>query len=66
MLQGMVEQGATGLVSGKGFYDWEGCDVELARKQASAQLVKLQAFLDHDLPKPASGTQPKLRDPRED
>jgi 3-hydroxybutyryl-CoA dehydrogenase len=65
MLQGMVEQGATGLASGKGFYDWDGCDVEAVRNQASAQLVKLQAFLDNDLPKPARETQPKVRDPRE-
>jgi 3-hydroxybutyryl-CoA dehydrogenase len=66
MLQGMVDQGATGLASGKGFYDWEGCDIEMVRKQASARLAKLYAFLDDELPKPAPGTQPRLHDPRED
>ncbi len=66
MLQGMVERGATGLAAGKGFYDWVGCDIDEVRKQASAQLAILQAFLDNGLPKPAAVTQPKERDPRED
>jgi len=64
MLQAMVTSGATGLGAGRGFYDWTGCDVETVRRQASAQLTRLMAFLDDELPKPGTGTVPTPRDPR--
>jgi 3-hydroxybutyryl-CoA dehydrogenase len=66
MLQAMVRSGETGLAAGKGFYDWAGCDVEAVRAQASAQLGKLQDFLDSGFAAPAPGTQPAPRDPRRD
>jgi 3-hydroxybutyryl-CoA dehydrogenase len=59
MLQTMVALGRTGLSSGKGFYDWSGCDVEAVRRQASSQLAKLLEFLSDGIGKPAPGTQPK-------
>ncbi len=64
MLQDMVKNGETGLAAGKGFYDWAACDVEAVRKQASAQLAKLTAFLDSGVVAPGPRTQPKPRDPR--
>ncbi len=64
MLQEMVKNGETGLAAGKGFYDWAACDVEAVRKQASAQLAKLTAFLDSGVVAPGPRTQPKPRDPR--
>jgi 3-hydroxybutyryl-CoA dehydrogenase len=65
MLQDMVKRGETGTAAGKGFYDWAGCDTEAARKQSSVQLAKLTEFLDSEVFKPAPGTQPKPRDPRQ-
>ena len=64
MLQAMVKDGETGAAAGKGFYDWDGCDVETARKQSSAHLAKLTEFLDSGAFAPAPRTQPKPRDPR--
>lgn len=64
MLQDMVKNGETGLAAGKGFYDWAACDVEAVRKQASAQLAKLTAFLDSGVVSPGPRTQPRPRDPR--
>jgi 3-hydroxybutyryl-CoA dehydrogenase len=61
MLQKMVRRGETGLSAGKGFYDWVGCDAEAVRKQASAQLGKLLAYLDDGLGAPQDKTQPKTR-----
>ncbi|HMH18156.1 MAG TPA: 3-hydroxyacyl-CoA dehydrogenase NAD-binding domain-containing protein [Burkholderiales bacterium] len=59
MLQTMVALGRTGLSTGKGFYDWSGCDVEAVRKQASSQLARLLEFLQNGLGAPAPKTQPK-------
>lgn len=59
MLQSMVRRGHTGLSAGKGFYDWNGCDVEAVRRQASSQLAKLLEFLSDGIGKPAPRTQPK-------
>lgn len=64
MLQSMVARGETGAAAGKGFYDWEGCDTEAARKQSSVQLARLTEFLDSDVFRSAPRTQPKPRDPR--
>ena len=59
MLQTMVALGRTGLSAGRGFYDWNGCDVEAVRKQASSQLAKLLEFLQSGIGAPAPGTRPK-------
>src|SRR5437879_3346151 len=59
MLQTMVALGRTGLSAGKGFYDWNGCDVEAVRRQASSQLAKLLEFLRSGIGPPAPGTRPK-------
>lgn len=59
MLQAMVARGETGLAEGRGFYDWQGCDVGAVRRQASEQLAKLLQFLDSGLPPMAPGTQPR-------
>jgi 3-hydroxybutyryl-CoA dehydrogenase len=59
MLQEMVRRGDTGLSAGKGFYDWSGCDVQAVRKQASAQLSKLLAFLKSGIGECATGTKPR-------
>jgi 3-hydroxybutyryl-CoA dehydrogenase len=64
MMQAMAARGETGLASGKGFYDWEGCDMGQVRKQASSQLTRLMQFLDEEMPKNEAGTEPKPRDPR--
>jgi len=63
MLQEMAARGEIGLSAGKGFYDWDGCDLNAVRKQASAQLTRLMQFLDTEMPK-AAGAEPKPRDPR--
>jgi len=60
MLQTMVALGRTGLSAGKGFYDWNGCDAEAVRKQASSQLAKLLEFLRSGIGAPAPRTQPKV------
>ena len=59
MLQTMVALGRTGLSAGKGFYDWNGCDVEAVHRQASTQLAKLLEFLRSGIGPPAPGTRPK-------
>jgi len=59
MLQTMVALGRTGLSSGKGFYDWSGCDAEAVRSQASSQLARLLEFLNNGLGAPKPRTQPK-------
>ncbi len=64
MLQAMVKDGETGLAAGQGFYDWADCDIEAVRKQASAQLGKLTAFLDSGAATPGPRTQPRPRAPR--
>jgi 3-hydroxybutyryl-CoA dehydrogenase len=64
MLQDMAARGEIGLSSGKGFYDWDGCDLNAVRKQASSQLTRLMQFLDTEMPKAVPNTEPKPRDPR--
>lgn len=61
MLQDMVARGEIGLSAGRGFYDWQGCDMEAVRRQASAQLALLLKFLERGLPPAEPGTQPKSR-----
>jgi 3-hydroxyacyl-CoA dehydrogenase len=65
MLQAMVARGETGLGAGRGFYDWDGCDVDAVRRQASAQLSALLAYIDQGLPAALPATSPRPRDPRE-
>jgi 3-hydroxybutyryl-CoA dehydrogenase len=64
MLQSMVARGEAGLAEGKGFYDWDGCDVQTVRTQASQQLKRLMDFLSKEMPAAAPKTTPKPRDPR--
>ena len=62
LIQDMVARGEVGLSAGKGFYDWEGCDVDLVRKQSSERLRKLSTFLDDEVSEYAPGTKPKTRE----
>lgn len=62
LIQDMVARGEVGLSAGKGFYDWEGCDVDLVRKQSSERLRKLSKFLDDEVSEYAPGTKPKTRE----
>jgi 3-hydroxybutyryl-CoA dehydrogenase len=62
LIQDMVARGEVGLSAGKGFYDWDGCDVDLVRKQSSERLRKLSTFLDDEVSEYAPGTKPKTRE----
>lgn len=62
LIQDMVARGEVGLSAGQGFYDWEGCDVDLVRKQSSERLRKLSKFLDEEVSEYAPGTKPKSRE----
>ena len=62
LIQDMVARGEVGLSAGKGFYDWEGCDVDMVRKQSSERLRKLSKFLDEEVSDYAPGTKPKSRE----
>tara|TARA_A100001037_G_scaffold255353_1_gene240903 strand:+ start:164 stop:1102 length:939 start_codon:yes stop_codon:yes gene_type:complete len=62
LIQDMVARGEVGLSAGQGFYDWDGCDVDLVRKQSSERLRKLSKFLDEEVSEYAPGTQPKTRE----
>lgn len=62
LIQDMVARGEVGLSAGKGFYDWDGCDVDLVRKQSSERLRKLSTFLDDEVSEYAAGTKPKPRE----
>ncbi|MBT4771064.1 MAG: hypothetical protein HOL07_05015 [Rhodospirillaceae bacterium] len=62
LIQDMVARGEVGLSAGEGFYDWDGCDVDLVRKQSSERLRKLSKFLDDELSEYAPGTKPKTRE----
>lgn len=62
LIQDMVARGEVGLSAGKGFYDWEGCDVNLVRKQSSDRLRKLSKFLDEEVSEYTPGTKPKSRE----
>jgi 3-hydroxybutyryl-CoA dehydrogenase len=59
MLQGMVRRGHEGLSTGRGFYDWEGCDKELVRKLASSRLAQLLGFLQSGMEPVPEKAQPK-------
>lgn len=62
LIQDMVARGEVGLSAGKGFYDWEGCDIQAVRKQSAERLRRLAAFLDGELSEYAPGTKPKPRE----
>ena len=62
LIQDMVARGEVGLSAGKGFYDWDGCDVDLVRKPSSERLRKLSKFLDDEVSEYAPGTKPKTRE----
>ena len=42
----MVARGDLGVRTGKGFYDWTGCDATEVRRQANERLQRLSAFLE--------------------
>jgi len=60
-LQNMVRRGEEGLSTGRGFYDWSGCDKELVRKLASSRLANLLAFLEKETPPESSKPRPIAR-----
>jgi 3-hydroxybutyryl-CoA dehydrogenase len=61
LIQDMVARGEVGLSAGRGFYDWQGCDVAAVRRQSSERLRKLTAFLESEVSGYAPGTQPRPR-----
>lgn len=44
LLQRMVEEGRLGIRSGRGFYDWEGRDIEAFKKKAADKLARILAI----------------------
>jgi 3-hydroxybutyryl-CoA dehydrogenase len=62
LIQDMVARGEVGLSAGRGFYDWDGCDVDMVRKQSSERLRKLSKFLNEEVSNYAPGTKPKSRE----
>jgi len=62
LIQDMVARGEVGLSAGRGFYDWDGCDVDRVRKQSSERLRKLSKFLDEEVSEYAPHTKPKTRE----
>ena len=62
LIQDMVARGEVGLSAGRGFYDWDGCDVDMVRKQSSERLRKLSKFLNEEVSDYAPGTKPKSRE----
>ena len=62
-VQDMVAHGATGLGSGRGFYDWSGCDRSAVLEQASTRLTRLLDFLKGERSVTRAGTTPKDRSP---
>ncbi|HEX6689941.1 MAG TPA: 3-hydroxyacyl-CoA dehydrogenase NAD-binding domain-containing protein [Burkholderiales bacterium] len=55
-------KGESGLMAGKGFYDWAGLDPAQVRKVAAEELRKLIAFLDRETFPNSEKVQPKPRD----
>jgi 3-hydroxybutyryl-CoA dehydrogenase len=60
-VQDMVARGAIGLRSGRGFYDWTGCDRSAVVDQATARLTCLLDFLESQRHETRSATTPKDR-----
>jgi 3-hydroxybutyryl-CoA dehydrogenase len=60
-VQEMVARGAIGLRSGRGFYNWSGCDRSAVLEQATARLTRLLDFLESQRRATRSGTAPKDR-----
>lgn len=63
-VQAMIAAGNLGLSTGKGFYDWSGCDAKAVREQSSGRLNALLAFLKQTMAGDRPGTRPKGRDIR--
>jgi 3-hydroxybutyryl-CoA dehydrogenase len=61
-VQDMVARGETGLRSGRGFYDWTGCDKAAVAAQATGRLKRVLELLDQALGPDQPGTLPKGRD----
>jgi 3-hydroxybutyryl-CoA dehydrogenase len=45
IVQDMLARGDLGLRTGKGFYDWSGCDARAVAEKASARLRNLLSYL---------------------
>jgi 3-hydroxybutyryl-CoA dehydrogenase len=60
-VQSLVARGELGIRSGKGFYDWTGCDVQAVAAQAARRLSEMFDFLTNGLSPPAPGTTPGAR-----
>jgi 3-hydroxybutyryl-CoA dehydrogenase len=63
-VQAMIAGGAVGLSSGKGFYDWSGCDAKAVREQSSGRLTALLDFLKKLTATDRPATRPAPRDIR--
>jgi 3-hydroxybutyryl-CoA dehydrogenase len=61
IVQNLARRGELGLASGRGFYDWTGCDRSQVARQASERLTRLLDFLDREIGPGAPGTMPKTR-----
>src|SRR4029453_5656813 len=57
----LVERGETGLVAGKGFYDWASLDAAEVRRAAAEALDKLLAFLQSETFRNGTQLRPKAR-----
>ncbi len=60
-VQDMVARGANGLMAGRGFYDWSGCDRSAVVEQATTRLTRLLDFLEGERRSARAGTTPKDR-----
>jgi 3-hydroxybutyryl-CoA dehydrogenase len=60
-VQRMISGGDLGLKTGRGFYDWKGCDAHAVSGQSAKRLEALLGFLKETLPQPAPGTVPQPR-----
>lgn len=60
-LQALLKRGETGVDTGKGFYDWRGCDTKAVRRQTVTRLNALLGFLKSGLGAVAERTTPKPR-----
>lgn len=61
-LQELASHNENGIKTGKGFYDWEQCNVDNVNKQALLRLQNLLHYLKHDLQPTLEKTKPQPRE----